>query len=555
MSPARFESRTTVTTLIVLSLAAPAAVAPVRPAQGQSTQAPSSLELEPLRGLQPLPAIPGSENRAAVGADDTLPGAQRRGSSGSSNYGAPRPRSRLPKPNPPPPPLKPAPLSPLHPLPPLEAYKTSSQAKEKARRDAKLRGLRGALDIPARPPPPTVAAVPGIPSKPKPMVELNPYDPVGIGIGSLRLFAFAEPIYGYDTNPNRLSSDVHGSKFFRVDAGLRLRSEWTRDDLRADLRLGYVDYFSVDNADRPDGVGSFLYRYDIARETALKFEGRFNLDTQRPGAPGLVSSLPNVVVTNRPWIVALGTSVGLTQNVNRLEGTLRGSFDRVIYQNAYYNDGSVLDLASTSYNAYALNPRLAYELTPSFKPFVEATVDQRVHDAYLDPYGYARDSRGFAARGGSTFKITDLVKGEASGGYAQRDYADPRLPLLRGPIIDAALIYTPTPLTTVNLRAATTLAETTLTGAAGIFSRSLTMEVSHALLRNLTLTPAGSFQTNNYQGAGITERVATAGLKLEYKITRSIAIKGSYYFQHLSSTSANSNFTAHIFMGGLRFEP
>ena len=169
-------------------------------------------------------------------------------------------------------------------------------------------------------------------------------------MGSLRLYPYAEPTYGYDTNPNRVTSGVQGSKFVRVDVGLRLRSEWMRDEIQGNLRLGYVDYFSVENADRPDGVGDVFYRWDVARDTKVKFEGKFTLDTQRPGAPGLVTSQANVVVVNRPLIVSLGTAVGVTQSFGRLDATMRGTFDRWIYQNANYNDGSTLNLMSTSYN-------------------------------------------------------------------------------------------------------------------------------------------------------------------------------------------------------------
>lgn len=561
MAFAKSQSRVAATTLIALSLAAPAALAPLRPAEGQ-TLSPSSLDIAPLRDLPAVPPIPGAEAAPPYVSQPNVSQQERRAapeiSPGAPNYGLPRVRARLPRPNPPPPPLKPPPLSPAHPLPPLEPYKTSFQAKEKIKRQAKLRmrGFRGSLDLPAeRPPPPNVALPAQIPARPKPRIEPNPYAPLGLAIGALRLYPYAEPTYGYDTNPNRVTSDVQGSKFVRVDAGLRLRSEWTRDEIQGNLRLGYVDYASVQNADRPDGAGDVFYRWDVARDTKVKFEGKFTLDTQRPGAPGLVTSVPNVVVVNRPLIVSLGAAAGVTQSFGRLDATLRGVYDRWIYQNAYYNDGSVLNLMSTSYNAYGLNPRLAYELNPSMKPYVEAMIDKRVHDSWLDPYGYARDSAGVSGRIGSTFKITDLVTGEASGGYAQRDYADPRLPRLRGPIIDAAIIYTATPLTTFTLRTGTMLSETTLQGAAGVLSRNVTFDVTHAMFRNFTITATGSYQTNNYQGADTFEQVGTAGVKLEYKLTRSIAVRGSYFWQRLVSSTANSNFTANVIMGGLRFEP
>ena len=47
-----------------------------------------------------------------------------------------------------------------------------------------------------------------------------------------------------------------------------------------------------------------------------------------------------------------------------------------------------------------------------------------------------------ALRAGAEVKISDLLHGQASGGYAERDYQDVRLPQLRGPTIDAALICT-----------------------------------------------------------------------------------------------------------------
>jgi hypothetical protein len=564
VSSARFASRVAATTLIILSLAAPATMAPSRPALAQGLS-PFSLDIAPLRNLPAVPPIPGADAPTPSQAQDALAPSQRRGARepapppGAPNYGLPRPRLRLPKPYPPPQALKPPPFSPTHPLPRLKPYRTSIEAKEAARRRVRelRQGLRGALEPPERPPPPNVAVPDSVPPRPKPILEPDSYAPLGFGIGTLRLYAYAEPSYGRDSNPNRLSQNVESSKFWRVDMGLRLRApDWTRDDVQANLRLGYVDYFSVENADRPDGVGDFLYRYDIARDTKMKFEGRFTLDTQRPGAPGLATSLPNVVVVNRPLIVSLGTSVGVTQSFGRLDATMRGSYDRWIYQNAKYNDGSVLDLQATSYNNFGINPRLSYELTPSARPFVEATFDRRIHDAWLDPYGYARDSTGVSARAGTTFKVTDLLRGEASGGYANRDYADVRLPNLRGPIVDAALIYSATPLTTFTLRTGTTLSETTLAGAAGILSRNVTVDVAHALRRNFTITGTGSYQTNNYQGAATVERVVTAGVKLEYKVTRSIAIKASYFYQHLDSSSGpNASFTANVIMAGLRFEP
>ncbi len=502
------------------------------------------LAADPLRGDSLRGAKSSSDSsRGAATTDDTTPGA--------ANYGAPRPKTKLPKPYPPHRIYAGAPHRPKNPLPPLEAYKTSAEARRAARRHL----------APDEAPPeagPTVAATPTIKTKPKPKVEPNPYDPVGVGVGSLRLTPFVETSYGYDSNPDRLSSTSNpaptGSKLLRGDAGFKLRSDWARDDFQADLRLGYVDYLDYEQASRPDGAGSFIGRYDVTRDTAIDVLGHFSLDTQRPGAPAISSGVPNVVVTNRPIIFSAGTAAGVTEKFNRLEVSLRGAFDRTMYQDAYYSDGSTLNLASTDFNDYGVIGRVAYEVTPDLKPFVEGTYDRRVHDAPVDPWGYERDSDGLALRGGAQVKISDLLRGEASGGYAERNYQDPRLSQLRGPTVDASLIYTPTPLTTLTLRGATTLNETTLTGASGALSRTINAELSHDLFRNLTLSALGSYFNNQYQGVSLVENGYTAGVKLDYKITRSIVFRASYSHERLGSNTTGDDYTANVFLVGLRLQ-
>jgi len=466
-----------------------------------------------------------------------------------ANYGAPRRRVRLPLPNPPRRVNSGAPVAFRNPLPPLVAYRTSPQARQAARLPRP--GINAALPLP---PPPTVAATPIIRPKPRPRLEARPYDPVGIGLGSLRLLPTLEAAYGYDDNPNRrIAAAATGSRLVRGEAGLDVRSDWARHDFQGQMRFGYSEYFDVPNASRPDGAGTFLARYDVTRDTALNVGGRFNLDTLRPGSPAIVSGVANVTATNRPIVFTFGTTAGVTQRFNRLALTLRGTFDRTIYEDVRYSNGSTLDLSRTNYNAYGGVARAAYEFSPNLTPFVEGTLDKRVHDSRLDVSDFLRDSNGFAVRGGAQVRISELLRGEASGGYAERDYDDSRLTKLRGPTIDAELIYTPSALTTATLRGATTFGETTFTGAAGVLTRTLTAQLSHDFLRNLNLTAIGSYFTNEYQGVTLREKGYAAGVRLEYKLTRSISIRGSYAHEHLNS-SGGFGYTANVFLIGLRLQ-
>ncbi|MGJ0391871.1 MAG: outer membrane beta-barrel protein [Methylocystis sp.] len=473
----------------------------------------------------------------------------------TANYGAPVKRQKLPRPYP----LKGAPnppaFSPKNPLPPLEPYKSSYVARQQAARLRATNALPG--QQPAPPPPPvTVAVKPTIKTKPKPKVEANPFDPLGVPVGSMLVFPYVQASGGYDDNPNRLDSTYNprGSAFFRGEGGVRVKSDWARHSLDAELRGGYSEYFDVPRANRPDAQGQMTARYDLTRDTALDLRGRLQLDTQRPGAPAIAPGQASVYVTNRPIILGMGTQAGVTQRFGRLDVSLRGTYDRVWYQDAQYSNGTALNLASTSYNDFGGLLRASYELTPDLKPFVEGTFDKRIHDSPVDPNGFYRDNTGYIVRGGAAFNVTELVRGEVSGGYGQRDYDDRRLAPLRGPVIDAALVYTPSALTTLTLRGSTSMAETTLAYASGVLTRSVTATLSHDLMRNLNVTFTGTYFNNDYQGANVHERGGAAGVRLEYRVTRAISVRGSYTHELLNSSYPNSDYTANVFLVGLRFQ-
>lgn len=527
-------------------------------AMQQRLRADRKAAAQPLAPLsQPAPPLRQLDLEVPVAAAPVMRGAQPEKDppiSTSSNYGAPRKAQRLPRLYPPRRVYPPPPFSPRNVLPKLEPYRTSAIA----RRASKLKLRATTLDPPPAPPPPaTVAALPRPTLKPKPKVEEKPFDPIGVGIGSLRLYPYAEVSGGYDDNPNRLAPNVtgkRGSATIRAEGGFALRSEWARHSLNAEFRGGYSDYFDVPLANRPDGAGTITARLDAARDTSFDVLSRFSLDTIRPGAPAISSGIPSVTVVNRPIVVGAGVQAGPTQRFGPLEVALRGTYDRVFYENSRFSDGTILDLARTSYNQFGAVARASYELTPNLKPFVEGTFNWRIHDSPTDFNGFYRNSSGFTVRGGARVNFTELLKGEVSGGYGERHYQDVRLAPLRGPVVDAALIYTPSALTTVTLRGTTSLSETTLANASGVLTQNVSLQLSHDLLRNLNVSLQGSYYTNDYQGADVFERGYTAGVRLEYKVTRSITLRGSFMHERLDSSFPNADYTANVYLVGLRFQ-
>jgi hypothetical protein len=72
------------------------------------------------------------------------------------------------------------------------------------------------------------------------------------------------------------------------------------------------------------------------------------------------------------------------------------------------------------------------------------------------------------------------------------------------------------------------------------------------LLRNVTLTALGTFQDTQYRGVTLEEKYFNGILRAEYNLTRTVAVRASYTFEKLKSTSIGSDYTANVFLLGLR---
>jgi hypothetical protein len=299
-------------------------------------------------------------------------------------------------------------------------------------------------------------------------------------------------------------------------------------------------------------------RIDANRDLHIDVEGRFLVDTQRTGNPNLQAAAGNLQVataTSRPLLAVYGASLGATETFNRLSVTLRGSVDRSEFDNARLSDGTIINQSDRNLNQYSLQLRTAYEVNPDFSPFVDVLGDTRVYDQRRDTTGVQRDSDGISLAVGASFGLARSLTGEISAGIQHRTYVDPTLRDINAPLINAALVWSASPLTTVRLTAATGVTETTIPGSSGIFTDVATLEVQHDLLRNLSLVVGGSFLRNDYQNSTIRENGFSATARLDYHFTRWLTLRGTYIYQQINSTQPGSSFRDNTFLLGLRVNP
>ena len=378
----------------------------------------------------------------------------------------------------------------------------------------------------------------------------DPYAPLGVRAGAFTLFPAIELIGGYDTNPGRVPGG-QGASLYTVAPELQVQSNWSRHELKADLRGSYTGYSpdETPTLSRPNFNGKLDGRVDVTHDTRVDLGSRVLVSTDNPGSPNLQAGLAKL-----PIFTTFGGSAGLGQKFNRLDLSLKGDFERTVYQNSTLTDGTTASNKDRQYNQYSGILRGSYEMTPGVKPFVEADVDTRVHDLAADIYGYERNSKGITGTVGSTFELTHLLTGEIGIGYTQRTYEDPRLEKITGLVGDVSLIWTANALNTVKLSGKSSVGKSTIPGVSGVLYRDVGLQVDHSFRRWLIGSLKLGFGVDDYVGMDREDKRYSAGLGLTYKLSRSLQIKSEFRQDWLRSNVTGNDYEASVFLLGVRVQ-
>ena len=298
--------------------------------------------------------------------------------------------------------------------------------------------------------PPLNAFAPGmLPQKPLPFAGNDPFAPVGVRAGSFLLLPSVDLSGVYSTNPGHGSPTGPASAYFVAAPELQVASDWERHALTADIVGSYTQYASSDlvpSLNVPFLNSKIDGRVDVTRDTQILLENRIIVATDNPGSPNLQTQLAQLPINQD-----IGGTLGIAQQFNRLSFSLKGTIDRATYDKSLLTNGQTATNADRNFDQYAAILRVGYEIDPGMKPFLEVQEDERIHDEQFDRNGLQRNSVGTTVKLGSVIDIFGTVSGEMALGYLERNYQDPTLPNISGPIAAGALIWQATALTTAKL--------------------------------------------------------------------------------------------------------
>lgn len=171
------------------------------------------------------------------------------------------------------------------------------------------------------------------------------------------------------------------------------------------------------------------------------------------------------------------------------------------------------------------------------------------------------DSTAYEALAGIDYSVSGNLQVLLLGGYEVRQFQNSALHTISSPVAQAAVIWTPTGLTTVTAKAARTIQDAIGETTTGVTTTQGRLVVDHELRRNWLLQAAAGAVYAEYAQGGGNQTVYSAGTSATYRVNRNLRVTGSYNFTAITGTTTqlgfvpfgafavpNSNFNQNLFL-------
>ena len=382
--------------------------------------------------------------------------------------------------------------------------------------------------------------------RPRRLFRIEPFDPVGVKVGSFVLFPEVET--GLRTDSNVLSSQNPESDIaYTLTPSARLVSDWSRHALEFNARatLSFFSEFDSEN-DRGYFVES-RGRLDFTRRTNLQALISQDFSQESRSAIDASNALERTDVLTRRGALTLN------HRFNRLTIQLRGSVETQDYSddvtNGIISSNDDRDIRETEQAI-----RATWEFKPTLSAFAEVGFIQRSFGAPSQADNIQRDSTGERYRIGLDFGDTgQYLRGEISVGYGIEHPDASQLDDVEAFLFDANASWRMTRLTTLLLNARSDIQETNTAASGGVVTHFIGLEARHAFRRYLIGTLEGSISTREFDGTTLEESEWQLGTGLEYFLNRNFVVFGNYLHTDFDSSSPNSSFVSDEFRLGLRW--
>ena len=373
------------------------------------------------------------------------------------------------------------------------------------------------------------------------------YDPPGVRVDSFVVHPQLEEGLGY--NSNLLGSGApRGSWLIGSRPSVLVNSDWSRGGLGAYIGADNERFFDQPKQSFTNWTASLGGVVPVGRDALTISVAHFTLHQSRTDLDALPSDAPigyRVEDARASYLATFG----------RLSITPEVAFS------AYRYDATTIFDVPTS-QAYRNRDVLRGDVTTRYElsPDRNALLVMRVLNAH-----YVTPQAGQPTRNSTGYEVLLGVSDDSDGmwryrllvGWEDRVFQAPAYKAHQAPIVEAALIWAPTGMTTLTAKVTRSIEDAAQEGVAGFTYTAARLVVDHELSRNLLLQGyAGVQQANFLQGGGTSSGVSAGG-GVTWLVNRNMRVSATYDFtdQHGStspSVQTAGNFTRNIGLLTLR---
>jgi hypothetical protein len=382
--------------------------------------------------------------------------------------------------------------------------------------------------------------------------ELDPYVPIGMKLGSFLLFSEVKVGTILTDNVLGTKTNTHPDQAFEFSPNVRLQSNWSRHFFSAEFdadRSWYKD-FSVQ--DDKTYSASLNGRLDVTHRTHAKLQ--LGQSQTQEGRNSI--SLTDIAGTQTN-VREQHITVGADHRFNRLSIEAEGRASTYNYSDF----GSPFDPTVQSgvptvdirdYNEDELRLQGTYEFDPRVAPFVEGTLIRDKYKQPIDIFGLRRDSSGYTIQSGLKLSLANQLSGEIAVGWGQQQSVDDKVAPIQGMLLNADLIWLPSPLTMMEFIARSEVSTSTLTDSLGAIDRFYQLSLQHAFWNYLVVGGFVSYEIADYAGSPQVDQRVKEGAKAEYYFNPTWSIYARYEHTDFLSTDSASDFLENEVRIGMR---
>lgn len=377
--------------------------------------------------------------------------------------------------------------------------------------------------------------------RPRRLFEIEPYDPIGIRLGSFVLFPEVE---------------ISGARFSNVFASPNPESDWALDILPTGRLVSDWSNHALEL--RAAGDFSFYNEFTSENDRGYLIEGRGRLDvTRRTNVQAVLTRQHSKESRSAIDASSVGPASYVTQDL--AASTLTHRFNRLTVQlngtltDTQYDAPGISNADDRNFTERAAGGRVSWEFKPTLSVFAAVDGNTRKFDHVATTDGLSRDSHGSRYRGGISFGETgQVLRGEISVGYGSQDFEAADLADVDGTILEANLAYRFNALTSFLFTAGTNFSETTTVGSGGVLEHRAGAEMRHAFMTSLIGSAGIEGTRRSYAGIDVDERQLALRLGLEYFMAREAIVFTRYEHVAFRSDFPDSNYDSDEFRIGLR---